>query len=107
MGLEREFVQTSTQTITVAALSTVSSYGAPSFSTSPSTFTACIEPGARMVLNAQGVEEVSTATVIAMTSSGTVGVQDKLTLHDGRVVKMISVDVLNDEQGQHHLEIAI
>lgn len=106
MGLEREFVQTSTQTVTIAPLSTVSSYGAPSFGSGVA-YPSYIEPGSRMVLNSRGVEEISTATVFLMSSSAAVGTQDKLTLHDGRVVKMISVDVLNDEQGQHHLEIAV
>jgi len=107
VGLEREFVLTSTQSITLEPLSTVSSYGAPSYSTSAQTLTAYIEPGARLVKNAQGMEEVATAMIYVMSSSASIGLQDRITLFDGRKPKLLAVDVLNDERGQHHLEVSI
>lgn len=107
MALEAEFLPMSTQTITVNALSTMDAYGAPSFSTSASTFTVYIEPGTRVVVNSQGVEEVASAMVYVMSSSASIGVQDKVTLPDSRIPKLIRVDVLNDDEGQHHIEMAI
>lgn len=107
MALETDFLQMSTQTITVNALSTMDAYGAPSFSTAASTFRAYIEPGVRVLVNAQGVEEVASATVYVMSSSANIGPQDRMTLADARTPKIIRVDVLNDDEGQHHLEVSI
>lgn len=107
MALEAEFLQMSTQTVTVNVLSTHTGYGEPVHSTSASTFFAYIEPGSRVVLNQQGVEQVPSAMVYVLSSSAVVGVQDRVTLWDGRVPKLLRVDVLNDEEGQHHLEISV
>lgn len=107
MALESDFLQMSTQVVTINALSTHTAYGAPSFSTSASTFFAYIEPGSRVVVNLQGVEEVASAMVYVLSSSASIGVQDKITLPDGRIPRMIRADILNDEQGQHHVELSI
>lgn len=107
MGLEKQFLAFSTQTVSVAPLSTVSAYGAPSHSTSPTSYNAYIEPGTRVVLNTQGVQEVASATVFVFSTSATIGPQDKLTLPDGRIPKLLRVDPVNDNKGQHHVEIAI
>lgn len=104
---ERQFLEMSTQTITVAQLSTVSAYGAPTFSTSVSTYRAYIEPGTRVVLNQQGVQEVASATVFVFSSSAAIGPQSQVTLPDGRIPKMLRVDTVNDNRGQHHIEVAI
>lgn len=108
MALESDFLAMSTQTVTFEPLSTVNAYGAPSFSTSSSTtYRAYIEPGSFIVKNLQGVEEVASAMVYVLSSSATCTVQGRLTLPDGRVPKMIRVDTLNDDEGQHHQEIAV
>lgn len=106
MALEADFLQLTNQTITVAPLSTVDGYGAPTFGTSVS-YSAYVEPGTFMTLNAQGVEERAVAMIYVLSSSATIGTQDRLTLPDARVPKIIRVDVLNDEEGQHHLEVAV
>ena len=107
MALESDFLQMSTQTINVHALSTMGAYGEPIHSTSPSTFFAYIEPGTRLVLDSQGIQQVASAMIYVISSSASIGMQDRLTLWDGRVPKMLRVDVLNDEEGQHHVEIGI
>lgn len=107
MALEADFLAMSTQVINVNALSTHNAYGAPSFSTAASTFFAYIEPGTFVTKNTQGVEEIATAMVYVLSSSASIGAQSKLTLPDGRVPKIVRVDTLNDDEGQHHLEVAI
>jgi hypothetical protein len=104
--LEPCFLQMTTQTVKVESLSTASAYGAPTFAAA-SSWPAYIEPGTRLVLNAQGMQEVVSATVYVLSSSATIGMQDRITLHDGRTPKILRVDTLNDEQGQHHLEVLI
>ena len=66
-----------------------------------------MEPGARVVVNAQGVEEVATATVFVLSSSAGVAPQDRLTLPSGIQPRLLRVDTINDEDGQHHLELLI
>lgn len=106
MGFESQFLQFSTQVVTVAPLSTHNSYGAPTFGTSTS-YRAYVEPGTRVILNQQGVQEVATATVYVLSSSAVVGPQDKITLPDARTPKLLRVDTLNDDKGQHHLELLV
>lgn len=108
MALEADFLAMSTQTITVVPLSTLNAYGAPTFSTASSTtYRAYIEPGSFITKNLQGVEEVASATVYVLSSSASIGTQAQLTLPDGRIPKIIRVDTLNDDEGQHHLEVVI
>ena len=107
MALEPEFLSLSTQTITVEPLSTHDGYGAPSYSTTASTFTAYIEPGTKVVVTDRGVEEVASATVFVFSSSGSIGPQDRVTLPDGRQPRLLRVDTLNDDEGQHHIELSI
>jgi hypothetical protein len=106
MALESDFLAMSTQTITVEPLSTVNAYGAPTFGTS-TTYRAYIEPGTFITKNLQGVEEVASAMVYVLSSSASLAVQDRVTLPDGRKPKLIRVDILNDDEGQHHIEAAI
>jgi hypothetical protein len=105
--LEPAFLQMTTQTVKVESLSTASAYGAPSYAAAASSWPAVIEPGTRLTLNTQGLQEVATATVYVLSSSATIGMQDRITLHDGRTPKLLRVDTLNDEEGQHHLEVMI
>ena len=105
--LEPCFLQMTSQTVKVESLSTASAYGAPSFATSASSWPAYIEPGTRLVMTGQGMQEVAAATVFVLSSSATIGMQDRITLHDGRLPKLLRVDTLNDEEGQHHLEVLI
>jgi len=108
MGFEAQFLDFSTQTVTVVPLSTMTSYGAPTFSTASSTtYRAYVEPGSRVVVNQQGVEEVATAMVFVLSSSASVGPQAQITLPDGRIPKILSVETVNDDKGQHHLEVSI
>jgi hypothetical protein len=106
MGLERDFLSLSTEVLSVQSLSTASAYGAPTYSTAV-TYPVFEEPGARLVVTALGVEEVTTATLYVLSTTASIGLQDKVTLPDGRVPKLLRVDVLRDDEGQHHLEVAI
>lgn len=108
MGLDSGFVELTTQLLTVDPLSTHSSYGAATYTTAQtSSYPAYVEPGNRLVLTDEGVEQMATGTVYVLTTSGSVSVQDRVTLPDGRQPRLLAVDVVNDEKGQHHLEVAI
>ena len=60
-----------------------------------------------MIVNAQGIEEVAMAIVFVLSSSAGVGPQDRITLPDSRQPRLLRVDQVNDDEGQHHLELLI
>lgn len=108
MALEKDFLSMAETTVTIEALSTTANlYGAPTFSTSTGTVPAHVEVGAHVVVTPQNTEQVASAVIYVMSSSMSVGVQDKLTLADGDTPKLLRVDVLTDDEGQHHLEIHV
>ena len=107
MALEPEFFAMTNQTVTIEPLSTHNAYGAPSFGSASSAIPTYHEPGVRVVVNQQGVEEIASAMLYILSTTATCGPQDRITLADGRKPKIVRVDILNDEQGQHHLEVAL
>ena len=106
MALEADFLSMAETTVSVVALSTTANlYGAPTFSTSSKSYQAHVETGDHVVVTATNTEQVATATIYVMSSSAVIGVQDKLTLASGAIPVLLRVDVLTDNEGQHHLEI--
>jgi len=106
MALEADFLSMAETTVSFVALSTtVNLYGAPSFSTASSTYSAHVEIGDHVVVTATNTEQVATSVVYVMSSSANVGVQDKMTLANGETPVLLRVDVLTDNEGQHHLEL--
>ncbi len=105
--LEAAFLELTTQMVKVESLSTHSAYGAPSYDPAASSWPAYFEPGSRLVRSVQGMEEIAAATIYVLSSSASIGMQDRITLHDGRQPKLMRVDVLNDDEGQHHLEVLV
>ena len=89
------------QTVTSKSLSTTSFYGAPSYSTSHSSWAARIEEGFHLVKGPSG-EDVLARTVIYLipTTGGTepdIGTQDQITLPDGSTPDILSVERLYDD----------
>ena len=110
MGLEPEFLEMAEDTINHQALSTVSVYAAPEYSTTVSTFQVHMEWEQRLITTAEGKEEVSQGTIFVMSSSASIAVQDLVTLstiYDSRTPRLLRVDPLMDDEGQHHLEVMI
>ena len=107
MALEQDFLDMAEGMATLVPLSTVSAYGAPSYSTETQYLPVRVEAGYRVVVTSEGKEEVSNATVFVLSSSASLSVADKVTLPSGAEPRLLSVDVVNDEEGQHHLEVSI
>ena len=105
MALESEFLTMCSTSVSVYALSTHSNYGAPTYSTSAQTYTAAVEYGPRLIVTAVGREETAQATVYVMSSSARISVQDLVTLPRDTAARLLRVDTLNDDEGQHHLEL--
>lgn len=105
MALEPDFLTMTNDTVTVAAPSTYDKYGAPTFASASSAIPARLELSSRIIVDSDGVERVSSGTIFVLSTSVTIGPQHKITLSDGRTPEVMRVDVLNDEEGQHHLEV--
>ena len=110
MALEPEFLEMAEDTINHQALSTVSVYGAPEYSTTVSTYQVHMEWEQRLITTAEGKEEVSQGTIYVMSSSASIAVQDKVslsTVYDSRTPRLLRADPLMDDEGLHHWELAI
>lgn len=107
MSLNDQLLLLANETLTLEPLSTMTPYGAPQFSTTSQSLKYYAEGKSRLVTNAQGVEEVSTRTLYVMSSSASIGLQDRVTLADGDVPRLIRADVCKDVDGQHHLELSV
>ena len=108
MALEADFLDLAETTVTHQALSTVLNvYASPSFSTATSTYQAHLEFGDHLVVTPSGKEEVASAVIFVLSSSASIGLQDKVTLADGTIPRLLRVENLTDDEGQHHLEAHI
>ena len=107
MSLEADFLSMCSTTVDHTPASTTrTSYGAVQYSTAVTTYPAVVEWGNRLVVNFQGREEVSRATVYVMSSSASIGVQDLVTLPYDTAARMIVALPVNDDEGLHHWELS-
>ena len=107
MALEQEYLSMTTDTVTVALPSTMSKYGAPTYGTDSVAYPARIEMGDRVTVDSNGVEQVASGTIFVLSTTAYINTDSRVTLTDGRTPKILRVDVNNDEEGQHHLEVVI
>lgn len=108
MTLSKQFEQLTTDTVKIETAIGINDYGALSYSTTPSTHKAYIQAGNRLVVGPDGREVVSRATIFVLSTSASIGVQDRITLSSSTdTPRILNVDVLNNEKGQNHLEVSI
>lgn len=108
MTLDKSFLLCTTDTVKVEAAAGINDYGALSYSTAPTTHAAYVEAGNRLVVGPDGKEVVSRATVYVLSTSASIGVQDRITLSGSTdTPRILNVDILNDVDGQDHLEVSI
>ena len=109
MALEADFLSMCSTSVTVTPLSTVAftGYGAPQYSTSTTTYPAAVEYRKRKVTTRECKEVVSSATVFVMSSSAVISEHDRVILPMTSNARLIVVDIVNDDEGQHHLELLV
>lgn len=105
--LEREFLVMGSTTLSWEPLSGLDDYGAPSYAASTSA-DCIIERGRKLVAKPDGQTEVANATIYVLSTSATIGLQDRLSLpgstEEARILAAYSV---RDEDGQHHYEVLV
>jgi hypothetical protein len=95
------------ETITIEQPGTVNKYGAISFGAASTGIPCRLELGERVFVNAQGVNQFASGMMYVLSTSATMSPQSRVTLSDGRQPAILRVNVMNDEEGQHHLEVMI
>lgn len=90
-----------TQTIVVSTRSGHTAYGAPSFSSSPTTYAARIVDKPGFVRGNTG-EDVAYRSVAWIASTGGLHMDDRYTLPDGSAPPVVSLERYPDENGAYH-----
>jgi hypothetical protein len=86
------------QTVTIAQATTAwDDYGNPVTSAS-TTITALVQYNTRKVTTAQGEEKVSNCQIL-LTSASTIGIDDVMTLPDGSMPRILSIEKTVDFDG--------
>ena len=106
MTVPPDFLPMMLQTVTVAAQSGIDSYGKPSFSASPSSYRCRIMWQERIRRDAQGREIVESGRAILTVAAASVVPTHRVTLPDGSTPKIVSVETIQDEDGDHHSVIS-
>lgn len=107
MSLEPDYLNMTRDTVTVHPPSTMTVYGsmAPATTSTGKSYPAYVDMSPRKVMSGRGVEEVASGTVFIFSSSAYVGLRHVIELSDGRKPEIMRSEPLNDEEGQHHLEV--
>ena len=93
--------------VAIEPLSTHDAYGVPAFGAA-STYDCIYQEGRRLVQRSDGRTEVSTHTVFVLSTSASVGLQDRLTVPGTtEQPRILAVDHVRDDKGQHHVEVMI
>lgn len=107
MGLEKDWLTLGSTSVNIAALSTHDAYGVPTFATG-STYDAIIQDARRLIQRPDGRTEVSTHTIFVLSTSLSVGLQDRVTIPGScEQPRLLGVEHVRDDKGQHHVELLV
>lgn len=106
MAVPNDFLPMMLQTASVAAQTGLDNYGKPTFSASPTAYRCRIMWQERIRRDAQGREIIETGRAVLTQAAASVVPTHRLTLPDGSTPKIVSVETIQDEDGDHHSVIA-
>jgi len=109
MALERDWLSLSHDTVTIEPCTAMDGYGAPTYGTSW-TSPAIVQCNRKLVFFKDGKSEVSTTQLYVLSSSGHIGMSDRLSWTSmnppsTQPARILTVDHAEDEDGQHHIEV--
>ena len=104
--LESEFVTMASTTVSIEPVSALSGYGAPSFGTAVE-FIAHVEEDVQLVRKNDGQEVLTKFRVFVMSSSASISTHDRIDAAGSTELSIARVLTLNDEDGQHHVELLL
>jgi len=111
MALESDWLSLSHDTATVEPCTSLTDYGAPQYGTAW-TAPAIVQCNRKLVTFADGRVEVSTTQLFILSSTAHVGMQDRISWTSQNPPsteppRILTVDHAEDEDGQHHIEVAL
>lgn len=104
--MDQDLLSLMPHTVIIAPWTGQNAYGEPTYGAAVS-YTARVQGKMRMMIDANGVERVSSVTVYVATTAA-IGPKDKLTLPGGWTPAsppIIAVQRVSDEHGDHHTVI--
>ena len=104
--LESEFVTMASTTVSIEPVAAHSVYGAPSFGAAVE-YIAHVEEDVQLVRNNDGQEVLTKFRVFVMSSSASIGTHDRIDAAGSTELSIARVLTLNDEDGQHHVELLL
>jgi hypothetical protein len=102
--MDRQFRPLLTQTVTVNTLASKGTDGAPTYSTSASTYSARVLNVNKQIRDAVGNVQIA-AYEVWIDSTGVLSPQSKYTLPDGTTPPVLHVIAPPDEVGTHHVKV--
>ena len=111
MALEADWESLSHDVVTVEPCVGLSAYGAPTYGT-PWTEKAIVQCNRKLVTFSDGRVEVSTTQLFVLSATRHIGMQDRLSWTtmsppSTEPPRILTVDHAEDEDGQHHIEVAL
>lgn len=101
MSFEEEYLACMPDTLVVNVVSSIDSYGKPSFSTVGTTYSALIQAEQKLVRAIDGTEKVAETTA-HINSTSAISPDSKITLSNGDTRPILAVETLSDDEGIHH-----
>ena len=104
--LESEFVTMASTTVSIEPLSAHSVYAAPEFDAAVE-FIAHVEEDVQLVRKNDGQEVLTKFRVFVMSSSASISTHARIDAAGSTELSIARVLTLNDEDGQHHVELLL
>jgi hypothetical protein len=93
-------------TVTIEPLSTHTAYGAPSFDAAVE-YVAHVEEDVHLIRRNDGQEVLTKFRVFVMSSSALISAHDRIAAAGSTELSIAQVLTLNDDEGQHHVELLL
>lgn len=103
---ESAFLQLMPDTVTIKRRTGHNNYGEPTFATTASTYR-CRHASKKGFMRIATGETVAIRSVLWLYSTGTILIDDRVTLSDGTSPEVVAVDRFPDQTGTHHYRISL
>ena len=104
--LESEFKEMASTTVSIEPVAAHSVYGAPEFDAAVE-YIAHVEEDVQLVRKNDGQEVLTRFRVFVMSSSASISTHDRIDAAGSTELSIARVLTLNDEDGQHHVELLL
>ena len=105
MSLEADWLEMGSTTVTLENVTGADEFGAPTYG-APVTLDAIVQANRRVIHGKDGRDEIARTLLFILSTSARVGGQDRILFADSTEPgRILAVDHVGDEDGQHHVEV--